>query len=56
MKQRITLYADDGMILTDGESYGTVIHLAVDADAEKWREITLDEYNKILIKEELADT
>lgn len=52
MKQRITLYAEDGMILTDGESYGTVIHLALDSDAEKWHEITREEYEKTLREQE----
>ena len=48
MKQRITLYADDGMVLTDGEHYGMIVHLAVDADSSKWREITQEEYDSIL--------
>jgi hypothetical protein len=52
MKQRITLYAEDGMILTDGENYGTIIHLAVGADAEKYHEITREEYEAI----QAADT
>lgn len=52
MKQRITLYAEDGMILTDGEHYGTVIHLALDSDAENWHEITREEYEKTLREQE----
>lgn len=52
MKQRITLYAEDGMILTDGEHYGTVIHLALDSDAENWHEITREEYEAL----QAADT
>ena len=52
MKQRITLYADDGMILTDGESYGTVIHLALGSDTSKWYEIPLSEYELILAERE----
>lgn len=48
MKQRITLYAEDGMVLTDGEHYGKIVHLAVDADDKKWYEITQKEYDKIL--------
>ena len=39
MKTRITLYAEEGMVLTDGEHYGSVVTLAVDADASAWREI-----------------
>ena len=52
MKQRITLYAEDGMILTDGEHFGTVIHLATDADADLWHEITREEYERILAQQE----
>lgn len=52
MKQRITLYAENGMILTDGENYGRIIHLSVDADAEKWHEITEAEYEQIIAEAE----
>ena len=52
MKQRITLYADSGMVLTDGEHYGTVIHLALDAEAESYHEITREEYERILAEQE----
>ncbi len=57
MKTRTTLYADEGMILTDGEHFGTVIHLAVNADALAWHEITREEYEEILsrsISEEMC--
>lgn len=52
MKQRITLYADEGMILTNGENFGRIVHLAVDADASKWHEITQKEYERILKERE----
>lgn len=52
MKQRTTLYAEDGMVLTDGENYGRVIHLAVDADASVWHEITEAEYERIIAETE----
>lgn len=52
MKQRITLYADDGMILTDGEHYGKIVHLAADADASGWHEITEAEYERIIAETE----
>lgn len=45
MERRI-LKASSGMILTDGETYGTTIYLGEDADETKFREITLEEYNK----------
>ncbi len=47
MKTRITLYADEGMVLTDGENYGTTIHLEVGVDGKEYREITKKEYEKI---------
>lgn len=37
--QRV-LTADEGMYLTDGETYGKTVVLPVDADADLWYEIT----------------
>ena len=37
--QRI-LTADDGMNLTNGETYGKTVVLPVDADPSRWYEIT----------------
>ncbi len=51
MKQRITLYADEGKLLTDGTNYGKIIHLAEGADASPWHEITEAEYNAIMAQE-----
>lgn len=45
---RIKLTATEGMILTDGESYGRVVYLASGDEGEKWYEITEEEYNKTL--------
>lgn len=44
MKTRQILYADSGMMLTDGKTYGKVICLAEDADASGFWEITEEEY------------
>ena len=52
MKQRITLYAEDGTVLTDGEHFGTVVHLAPLAHAEEWHEITREEYERIMRERE----
>jgi hypothetical protein len=54
MKSRITLYADNGKVLTNGETYGRIIHLASDADASAFYEITEKEYNKIIAENEGA--
>lgn len=43
MKERIVLYADPGMVLTDGETYGKQIFLGDGKSAEDFREITDEE-------------
>ena len=51
MKIMTTLYADEGMILTDGENFGTTISLAEGQTAENYKEITKEEYQEIQAKE-----
>lgn len=43
MKERIVLYADPGMVLTDGETYGKQIFLGDGKSAEDYHEITDEE-------------
>lgn len=45
VKQRI-LTADEGMFLTDGESYGKTVVLPADADHSVWHEVTEGELSK----------
>ena len=52
MKQRITIYADNGKVLTDGKTYGTIIHLADGVSADSFHEITQEEYQAILKEQE----
>lgn len=52
MKTKIILYADEGMILTDGENYGTTVYLAEGREASEFHEITEAEYEQILKEEE----
>lgn len=51
MKERKVLYAEEGKILTDGQTYGKVIFLADGVEAESFHEITDEEYQEILDKE-----
>lgn len=49
---RTKLTASDGMVLTNGEIYGTEIFLAEGMTGKDFHEITLDEYNTILAEQE----
>lgn len=51
MKTRTTLYAKEGMILTNGTHYGRILHLEVGADASEYHEITTEDYESLLQKE-----
>ena len=47
MRKMTTLYADEGMILTDGEHFGTTVSLAEGESGEEYREITREEYERL---------
>lgn len=51
MEDRTPLYASLGKVLTNGETYGTIIYLADDAE-NNFYEITLEEYRDILAANE----
>lgn len=52
MRKMTTLYADEGMILTDGEHYGTTVSLAEGESGEAYREITKAEYEQKIKEQE----
>ena len=51
MKKRTVIYADDGMVLTDGNIYGTTIFLAEGESGNSYKEITRAEYDAIIAEE-----
>lgn len=52
MKQKIILYAAEGMVLTDGEHYGKIIFVAEGVSPDTYYEITDAEYENILKQQE----
>lgn len=48
---RTKIIASDGMVLTNGETYGTEIFLADGVSASDFREITREEYENIIAEE-----
>jgi hypothetical protein len=52
---KITIRADEGMWLTDGENYGKTISLADNVAIDSYHEITDEEYEKIQEKLSKAD-
>lgn len=54
MNVRQVLYAEDGMVLTDGNVYGKVIYLAEGADVSAFWEIPEEEYEAVMAEPEVT--
>ena len=52
---RIILYANDGMMLTNGITYGKEIILAEGLDGNDFYEITEEEYNTLFEADEMVE-
>ena len=48
----IQLVANDGMVLTNGETYSKSVYLGIHDTPDNWYEITEKEYEEIKAKEE----
>lgn len=52
------LTASKGKVLTDGETFSSVggdVYLGVNDSPDNWREITEEEYNEIIAKQEIGN-
>ncbi len=49
------LLADDGMMLTDGSSFGSTVRLGKEADESVWYEITAEEADKRMNGEDATE-
>ena len=55
MKVRTVLYADEGMVLTNGTEFGTIVWLAEGINPDSYRSIPRAEYNAILAQQEATE-
>ena len=55
MAQRTILRAPEGMMLTDGEHYGTIIYLAEGRDGSAFTAISMEEYNARMASPEAGE-
>lgn len=49
--KRELLVAPEGMLYTDGETYGEALWVGVDRNPDDFYKITYEEYQKILLQE-----
>ena len=54
MPERKILYADEGMVLTNGEIYGKTIYLADGMTADAFYQITDAEYEDIMSRDVIS--
>lgn len=52
---QITIRADEGKWLTDGENYGKTISLAEGISVDRYYEITDEEYEAIMEKQNIGE-
>ena len=48
MRKKVTLFADKGMVITDGENFATTVDVEIDGDINKYYEITKEEHEAIM--------
>jgi hypothetical protein len=49
------LTAHKGMVLTNGTTYANTVYVPENADVNEWREITLEEFEKMKADEEVGE-
>lgn len=51
VEKQTVLKAENGKILTNGNTYGAVVYLAPEDSEDNWYEITEEEYTQIMADE-----
>ena len=51
-KEYTVIVASEGYILTNGVAYGSSVALGMGDSPDNWHEITVEEYEKIMIEDE----
>ena len=52
IENQTVLKAEEGKLLTNGDTFGTVVYLAENDSPNNWYEITVEEYENILAEEQ----
>ena len=52
VENQIVLKAEEGKLLTNGDTFGTIVYLAKNDNADNWYEITIKEYQETLKSQE----
>lgn len=56
VEKQTVLKAENSKILTNGNTYGTVVYLAPEDSENNWYEITVEEYEQIMADMEGGET
>lgn len=51
IENQTVLKAEEGKMLTNGDTFGTVVYLGENDSADNWHEITIEEYETMMADE-----
>lgn len=54
IENQTVLKAEEGKMLTNGDTFGTVVYLGENDSADNWHEITVEEYETMIANNEAS--